>query len=315
MIRTFGALSRVTVYWEADVNSEGELVYRSGNVTFEVGQTVGSIYLLISQDDIPELDKSFRVRLSNVSHGRLGKETTATLTVLASDDPYGLFVFSDSSRLIRVPEANAVITLNIQRRKGLMGRVRVTYRTLRDTDAAPYSTPGVGRASAGNDFVPVVESVIFSANQSEVNVTLRVLDDEEPERAESVFLELVSVTLVEGLQPRPGKSYFKGVLNYKLCNVQSITALNKKPGCVLNVTFGFSVALSPRLGPRNATVAQIIIEASDDAFGVLQLSSPAVSVHEYYVGPIINVTRIGGIFADVSVKFRAVPLTARVGEF
>ncbi|XP_026067280.1 adhesion G-protein coupled receptor V1 [Carassius auratus] len=277
VIRTFGALSRVTVYWEADANSEGELVYRSGNVTFEVSQTVGSIYLLISQDDIPELDKSFRVRLSNVSHGRLGKETTATLTVLASDDPYGLFVFSDSSRLIRVPEANAVITLNIQRRKCLMGRVRVTYRTLRDTDAAPYSTPGVGRASAGNDFVPVVESVIFSANQSEVNVTLRVLDDEEPERAESVFLELVSVTLVEGLQPRP-------------------------------------VALSPQLGPRNATVAQIIIEASDDAFGVLQLSSPAVSVHEYYVGPIINVTRIGGIFADVSVKFRAVPLTARVGE-
>ncbi len=97
--------------------------------------------------------------------------------------------------------------------------------------------------------------------------------------------------------------------------MQSNTELNKKPGCVMKITFGFSVALSPRLGPRNTTVAQIIIEASDDAFGVLQLSSPAVSVSEYYVGPIINVTRIGGIFADVSVKFRAVPLTARVGEF
>lgn len=209
MIRTFGALSIVTVYWEADANSEGELVYRSGNVTFEVGQTVRSIYILISQDDIPELDKSFRVRLTNVSHGRLGKETTATLTVLASDDPYGLFVFSDNSRPVRVAEANAVITLTIQRRKGLMGGVRVSYRTLRDADAAPYSTPGVGRASAGNDFVAVVESVIFSANQSEVNVTLRVLDDEEPERAESVFLEIVNVTLVEGLQLRPGKSHLE----------------------------------------------------------------------------------------------------------
>jgi len=185
VIRTFGALSSVTLYWEVNANSEGELVYRSGNVTFNVGQTIGSIYLLISQDDIPELDKSFRVHLTNVSHGRLGKETTAMLTVLASDDPYGLFVFSDSSRLVRVAEANAVITLSIQRRKGLMGRVRVTYRTLRDTDAAPYSTPGVGRASAGNDFEAVVESVIFSANQSEVNVTLSVLDDAEPERAES----------------------------------------------------------------------------------------------------------------------------------
>lgn len=75
-----------------------------------------------------------------------------------------------------------------------------------------------------------------------------------------------------------------------------------------------AVALSPQLGLRNVSVAHVIIEASDDAFGVLQLSAPAVSVPEYYVGPIINVTRTGGIFADVSVKFRAVPMTARVGK-
>lgn len=56
------------------------------------------------------------------------------------------------------------------------------------------------------------------------------------------------------------------------------------------------------------------MEASDSAFGVLQLSASAVSVAEHYVGPIINVTRTGGIFADVSVKFRAVPLTARVSK-
>lgn len=58
----------------------------------------------------------------------------------------------------------------------------------------------------------------------------------------------------------------------------------------------------------------MVLEASDDAFGVLQLSASAVSVAEDYVGPIINVTRQGGIFADVSVKFRAVPLTARVSK-
>ncbi|XP_072520807.1 adhesion G-protein coupled receptor V1 isoform X2 [Salminus brasiliensis] len=277
VIRTFGALSNVTVYWEADADSEGELIYRSGNLTFNVGQTVGSIYLLISQDDVPELDKSFRVRLSNISHGRLGNQTAATVAVLASDDPYGQFVFAERSRPVRVAEADTLVTLTVQRRKGLMGRVRVAYRTLRDTDPEPYSTPGVGRASAGKDFVPVSESVMFSANQSEANITVKILDDTDPERAESVFVELSSVTLVEGGQARP-------------------------------------VALSPRLGLRNISVAQVIIEASDDAFGVLQLSSPAVSVPEYYMGPIINVTRTGGIFADVSVKFRAVPMTARVGE-
>ncbi|XP_058231364.1 adhesion G-protein coupled receptor V1 isoform X3 [Hemibagrus wyckioides] len=277
VIRTFGTLSNVTLYWQADADSEGELIYRSGSLDFTVGQTTGNVFLHISEDDIPELDKSFKIRLLNVSHGRLGSQTVSTLTVLASDDPYGLFLFSERSRPIRVAEADTVVILTIQRRKGLLGRVRVTYRTLSDTDPVPFSTPGVGRASAGSDFVPILESVTFLANQSEANVTVRILDDKEPERAESVFVELSSVTLVEGAQIRP-------------------------------------VALSPQLGLRNVSVAQVIIEASDDAFGVLQLSSPAVSIPEYYVGPIINVTRIGGIFADVSVKFRAVPMTARVGE-
>lgn len=76
-----------------------------------------------------------------------------------------------------------------------------------------------------------------------------------------------------------------------------------------------SVSNSPSLGARSNIVAQVIVEASDDAFGILQLSASAVSVAEHYVGPIINVTRVGGIFADVSVKFRAVPLTARVSKY
>lgn len=227
VIRTFGALSNVTVYWEADADSEGELIYRSGNLTFGVGQTVGSIYLLISQDNVPELDKSFRVRLYNVSHGRLGNQTVATVTVLASDDPYGQFIFAQSSRPVRVAEADTLVTLTIQRRNGLMGKVRVAYRTLRDTDPEPYSTPGVGRASAGNDFVPVMDSVTFSANQSETNVSVRILDDKDPERAESVFVELSSVTLMEGMQARPSKIHlqvfntlsFKGVQYHRKPNV------------------------------------------------------------------------------------------------
>lgn len=76
----------------------------------------------------------------------------------------------------------------------------------------------------------------------------------------------------------------------------------------------FSVSNSPRLGLIADTIARIIISASDDAFGTLQLSASAVRVAENYVGPIINVTRFGGIFADVSVKFKAIPITAIAGK-
>uniref|UniRef100_UPI0037E7935A adhesion G-protein coupled receptor V1 n=1 Tax=Semicossyphus pulcher TaxID=241346 RepID=UPI0037E7935A len=275
--RSFGDLSNVTVYWEADPSSEGELLSRFGNITFAVGQTSEDIIINVAQDEIPELDKSFTVSLVNVSHGRLGVQTTATLTVLASDDPYGVFVFANETRSVRLPEADSTVSLTILRQRGLMGQVRVTYGTLNEAQPGPYRTPGVGRATEGRDFVPLLDSVVFSANQSEANITLRVLDDEDPERDESVFVELISARLIKGEQERP-------------------------------------ISNSPSLGSRIDSVAQVIVEASDDAFGVLQLSASAVSVAEHYVGPIINVTRVGGIFADVSVKFRAVPLTARVSE-
>eukprot|EP00064_Thunnus_orientalis_P005520 superscaffoldBa00000542_g5534 len=275
--RSFGDLSNVTLFWEADPSSEGELVSRFGNITFGVGQTSENITIRVAQDEIPELDKSFTVSLVNVSHGRLGVQTSASLTVLANDDPYGVFVFSNVTTPVRLPEADSTVTLTILRQRGLMGQVRVTYVTLKEADPAPYMTPDVGRASDGRDFVPLLDSVVFFANQSEANITLRILDDEDPERDESVFVKLIGVQLIKGEQER-------------------------------------LISSSPSLGPKTDIVAQVIVEASDDAFGILQLSASAVSVAEHYVGPIINVTRVGGIFADVSVKFRAVPLTARVSE-
>ncbi|XP_068166577.1 adhesion G-protein coupled receptor V1 [Antennarius striatus] len=275
--RSFGDLSSVTVYWEADPSSEGALLTRFGNITFAVGQMSANIIINVSEDDIPELDESFTVSLVNVSDGRLGDRTSATLTVLASDDPYGVFVFSNVTKSVRLPESNSAVSLTIHRQRGLMGQVRVTYRTLTEAEPDPYSTTGVGRATEERDFIPLLDSVVFMTNQSEANITLRVLDDEDPERDESVFVKLTDVQLIKGEQAR-------------------------------------LVSTSPSLGFRSDIVAQVIVEASDDAFGILQLSTSAVSVAEHYVGPIINVTRVGGIFADVSVKFRAVPLTARVSE-
>lgn len=80
--------------------------------------------------------------------------------------------------------------------------MRVTYATLTEAQPEPYRTPGVGRATEGRDFVPLLDSVVFLANQSEADITLRVLDDEDPERDESVFVKLITVQLVEGEQDR-----------------------------------------------------------------------------------------------------------------
>ncbi|XP_039615272.1 adhesion G-protein coupled receptor V1 [Polypterus senegalus] len=274
--RIAGALSRTTIFWEADTNAS-DLVTKVGNVTFDIGQNEGSIVIQISSDEVPELDKTFVINLINVSNGRLGMLTKSNLTVLASDDPYGIFIFSNNSKSIRVQEGNKTTVLVIQRLKGLMGSVKVGYETVKDNEFSaviPFST---SRAKEGSDFLPVSGFVTFVANQSEANITLNILDDTEPERAESVFIQLTNVSLIQGVQQR-------------------------------------TIVFSPRLGLKIDTISEVIIEASDDAFGILSLSSSTISVAENYVGPIINVTRTGGIFADVSVKFRAFPMTARVGE-
>lgn len=82
----------------------------------------------------------------------------------------------------------------------------MTYETLGEAEPAPYRTPGVGRASEGLDFVPLLGSVVFLANQSEANISLQILQDEDPERDESVFVELTAVEVVEPAQDRPSET-------------------------------------------------------------------------------------------------------------
>ncbi|XP_073534717.1 adhesion G-protein coupled receptor V1 isoform X1 [Phyllobates terribilis] len=277
VLRHHGALSLVLLFWKIDYDPYGDLAFKSGNVTFQIGQLDANINVLVSPDDVPELDKDFSIIITHVSSGRLGNFTNASLTIFANDDPYGLFIFSELNRPIKVEEKNQNISLTIKRLSGLMGSVMVTYQTMMDSETLSFFPTNIARATRWKDYWPISGSVLFTANISEVNIFLPILNDNDPERSESLFVELFNVTLVEKAQSHP-------------------------------------VSNSPRLGSRADTVAHIIINASDDAFGVLQLSTTSVRIAESYVGPIINVTRTGGMFADVSVKFKAVPITATAGE-
>ncbi|NXF10740.1 GPR98 protein, partial [Smithornis capensis] len=277
VVRTHGALSQVMLQWIVVCDLTGDLISTDGNVTFDVGQVRANITVQVSPDEVPELDKVFSVLIVNVSSGRLGNHTNATLTILANDDPYGVFIFSETNRPIKVEEETKNISLTIIRHGGLLGTVMVTYRTVGNDEKSSFLPPDVVRATEGKDYIPITGYVIFTTNESEATISLPVLDDDHPERSESVFVELSSIVLIKKVQDRP----------------------------IMN---------SPRLGSVDETIAHVIINANDDAFGTLQLSASTVRIAENYVGPIINVTRTGGIFSDVSVKFKAMPITATAGE-
>lgn len=204
-MRSHGALSQVTLLWSIDSDPDGDLAFTSGNVTFEIGQKSVNITVEILPDEDPELDKTFSVSILSVSSGSLGFHANATLIVLASDDPYGIFIFSEKNRPIEVEERTQNITLSIIRLKGLMGKVTVTYATLDDMEKLPYFPPNLARATQGKDYIPASGFALFRANQSEATITISILEDDEPERSESVFIELLNSTLIENVQNRPSK--------------------------------------------------------------------------------------------------------------
>lgn len=200
-----GALSQVSLHWIVACDLSKDLISTDGNVTFEVGQVRANITVEVSPDDVPELDKMFSVLIINVSSGRLGNHTNATLTILANDDPYGVFIFSEQNRPIKVEEETKNLSLTIKRHGGLLGTVMVTYRTIGDDERSPFIPPDIVRATERKDYIPVTGYVIFTANETEATISLPILDDDDPERSESVFVELSGVVLMEKAQDRPSK--------------------------------------------------------------------------------------------------------------
>lgn len=191
--------------WKIESDPFGDLAFTSGNVTFQIGQMDANITVFVSSDDVPELDKDFSIVITNVSSGRLGDFTNASLTIFANDDPYGLFIFSELNRPIKVEEKNLNISLTIKRLSGLMGSVMVTYQTIKDSETLSFFPPNIARATQWKDYWPIYGSVLFTSNISEVEIFLPILDDNDPERSEYIFVELFNVTLVEKVQSQPGK--------------------------------------------------------------------------------------------------------------
>ena len=88
---------------------------------------------------MPEFAEPVVISLTSVSNGALSSTNRdATVTVEASDDPYGSFVFAASSRPVRVEEDEENVTLTIIREFGQTGRVEVFYQTL-DPSNLPQS--------------------------------------------------------------------------------------------------------------------------------------------------------------------------------
>ena len=158
----------------------------------------GVVNVQIIDDTTPELAEVFSINLDSVeltediNGGRnfvflgdsnlidlppsLGTNTELEVSILANDDPNGVFSFI--SPLHRVTEGETAI-ISIQRTAGTLEAVVVNL-TFED-----------GSATVNSDYLqPTVKQIVFGAEQSSVDILIAILEDITPELFEDFSVSL-----------------------------------------------------------------------------------------------------------------------------
>lgn len=131
------------------------------------------------------------MRLVNVTRGRLSSRgVVSNITIVANDDPYGVFEFEPS--ILAVREATRNITLHVVRHQGTLGSVRVNYTSR----ISHVWRTGDNRASDKEDFIHVDGFLEFVPNQTLETFMIQILDDVKPEENETVVVNLTSALLL-----------------------------------------------------------------------------------------------------------------------
>uniref|UniRef100_A0A8C7IWM3 Adhesion G protein-coupled receptor V1 n=1 Tax=Oncorhynchus kisutch TaxID=8019 RepID=A0A8C7IWM3_ONCKI len=198
LVREKGTYGTVTVNFEI---SEGpnpaleDLSPDRGNITIPPGRALVVFSILIQDDQIPEDDEVFTVRLTGVAGGAVlnPNGSSVELKIRRNDSPLR---FSQSQ--MAVAETAGFISLTITRgHLADHGRLVGSDDTEVSVDYVVISGDGAGSATPAVDFVDLqaVRTVTFPPWVYEARLFFNVSDDEVPEIAESFHVVLLEETV------------------------------------------------------------------------------------------------------------------------
>ncbi len=147
--RGAGSLGTVSLQWtlysivggvRTSANGD-DITPVSGILTFNPGVRLLPLSLTVVNDDLPELGEEFEVefRISTVQSApligaRLDNDSVSMVTVLPSDDPYGVLSISSSTSMLSVAEdippedpSVGVATVDVVRSGGSIGTVQALW--------------------------------------------------------------------------------------------------------------------------------------------------------------------------------------------
>ena len=179
--RVNGSYGEVSVpYATADGTATAGADYSAatGTLVFASGVTTGSIAIALSDDTEDEPPETVLLELGEPTGGAVLVAPSNAVLTLSDNDGYGEFAFSADT--YAVAESNGSVVIAVGRLGGAEGEVSVDYST------------ADGTATNGLDYAEATGTLIFAAGVTQQEFSVSILDDAEPEDAETVFLSLAN---------------------------------------------------------------------------------------------------------------------------
>lgn len=183
----------------------------NGELFFEKGQTSSVINISIINDKIYELDELFYVNLTSVESTDFYHQkprlhfdySLSSVTILANDFMSGLLSIGPAITYINEDSNNSAlntVTIQVKRTQGSSGIVHVTLTTFGARKAKnglqglPFEQSHMSRniswATEDLDFEERAILITMLDGQSETQVSIKILDDDDPEGLEIFYVFL-----------------------------------------------------------------------------------------------------------------------------
>lgn len=162
----------------------------AAQATFAAGSDTATLSIPVEDDRFDESDETFSVSIANPSPATntlLGTQTTAQVTITDDDDTT---VSLDASSY-RVSEGGGSIAIRVTR----LGNNNDSSRPLTVDYSAFSSGSGTTIATAGVDYISVRGTIEFKENETEMTITVPILQDTEAENDETFFVALDNVVV------------------------------------------------------------------------------------------------------------------------
>ncbi|KAL2079827.1 hypothetical protein ACEWY4_025571 [Coilia grayii] len=298
-VGTYGLVKVNLVTFGLTALPDLDYIVSQDSVTFNHGQNVTHVNIVIVDDEDSESSEVFEIQLSGATGGAiLGDNVIAQVTIAKSDSLSGKIRFLNDSEVVMTnPDVTQWITLFLERVGGFIG----------NTTIKKFGHPnGIVQFSEAD-----LQGRVYrepSDSEGPLNISLAIIRREGVIGDIMVFWEIVS-----NFDVSTDFSALSGTVLLSMGENVAELLLTLLPDAVPELEEVYAIHLTAVKGgaelDNNRSIIYITVHANDEPYGVFEVLSEYQQIlvlkreerHERHI--VLNVTRHAGTFGNVSVQF------------